>query len=267
MKIALQAVMLAVVVWMLGVPARADDRLTPETRASIHVIGVLVELGDQAEIKTIGITAFGNASSELPIGDWGFNDLARAEIQKVLAGAFVVKPAPVDAATMATIRDDIRNDKRVPRPSLLSALPASDIDAYLVLLPVGGSLPYPSNQSIRGLGVYREAGPSRYNAPFAGNNVIYVSYICAVISARTGKILGFSPALTANTDRPPQLFQMQPEQPRFPHLYVPGVDLPRPASSLPEDRKAEIKNDMSSLLTESIDYTLGKIGLVGAAPR
>jgi hypothetical protein len=253
----------ALVATTFAFSAQALAKIKPEDRASVHVIGLIVELGDQAEIKTIGVTAFGNTSSQLPIGDWGLNGLAQAELQKVLGGQYVVKPAPVDAATMATIRDSVKNHKKVPLPRLLQSLPASDIDTYLVLLPTSEGLPSPSNQSIDGLGVYHQA---RFGDAGGSNGVVYVSYVCAVISAKTTKVIGFAAGLTANSDKPFQLFGPTPDDPRFPYVYISGGDWQPQAGALSERQKAFIKSEMTSLLTESIDYTLGKLGLVDAPP-
>jgi len=266
MKLAVAMAALVVAMSACSAPAWAAA-IKPEDRASTHIIGVIVELGEQAEIKTVGVTAFGNTSSELPIGDWGLNDLAQAEVRKVLAGQYVVKPAPVDAATMATIRDSVENHKKMPLPRLLQGLPASDIDTYLVLIPMTGSLPSPSNQSVDGLGVYHQGRLPHLGDSTSTNGVVYASFVCFVISAKTTKLIGFAPALTANSDKPFQLLQPTPDDPRFPYAYISGAGWQPQAGDLSEGQKAFIKSELSSLLTESIDYTLGKLGLVDGFRR
>jgi len=267
MRLGVKVAMLVAVLSAFGTQVWADQKLKPEDRANIHVVGVLVELGDQAEIKHVAMTVFGNKTSQLPIADWGLNDLAMAEIQKALAEKYIVKPVPFDAVTMATIRDQIREGKHINVPRLLRALPASDIDAYLVLLPEDWSLPYPSNQLVYGLGVYHQSRLSLPGLSQTTESVIHVNYLCMIESAKTMKSIGFEIGATADDDKPLLMQLLGSNEPVFPHSYLEGViGWPIQADALSDEQKTIIKNELSALIIKSVDYTLGKVGLIDPLP-
>ncbi len=53
-------------------------------------LGVIPALGDQFVVQKVGLTMFGNDRTEVPIGDWGLNELVVARVRAAAGrGIFV----------------------------------------------------------------------------------------------------------------------------------------------------------------------------------
>jgi hypothetical protein len=54
-------------------------------------IGVISALGDQFVVQKVGLTMFGNDRKEVPIGDWGLNELVVARVRAAAGGGTPVR--------------------------------------------------------------------------------------------------------------------------------------------------------------------------------
>lgn len=243
-----------------GGVAHANKKIDPAVLASIHSIGVLSALGDRIEFKSIGVTIFGNSLNYLPANDWGLDAVATAEAEKLLSGRFTVGAAPFGRDAVAHIGEGFTT-YGAALGRVIRAQPPSKMDAYLILVPQNASLPYPSNQEIVGVGVYRQA--SLFGGGDPGATIAHIIYIAYLLDAKTGKVIGQMYGTSSATDDPG--FGAYGT---YPHDLT-TMAWPAKFEDATDEDKLALKEQLISLLRDSIDYTLLKMGVVespGASP-
>jgi hypothetical protein len=123
-------------------------------------IGVISTVGDAFNVKTVGMTVFGNEENKFPIPSWKVNDRVTASVANLLKKNFKVKRIPAQEAAFASLDAPGRlfrsyDDDLLEIVRKLSA--AHPADYYLVVTPSGSPFGS-SNQVLRGLGVTRTDG-------------------------------------------------------------------------------------------------------------
>ncbi len=245
---------------VLGSVDRAAAKDPPPSLSNIHVIGVTSSLGTQAEIKTIGITAFGNKLTYLPIVDWGLDDLAVREIEGALGARFTVKSTPIDPSLLARVHSSLFKSQAKSLEEAMHAAPPNDVDAYLVLLPDEQFLPYPSNQSIFGAGAYRQNWGQGHHT---GEGIVYLAYSLYLIDAKTGRTMmgqTAGPIFEEKRSFSDELLVM-PHSLLCPHFYTNDADWPETAEQLSDGQKQTLRYDLASLIIGSLPQILGKMKL------
>jgi hypothetical protein len=244
---------------------------------SIHILGVFSQFGDQAEIKKVGVTVFGNKLTYLPIADWNINELVITEVDHALAGRYIIQVAPLG---MSIYKADKKPDLRgffKPRESPFLALPG--LDAYLVFQPATEAFPYPSNQSVSGLGMLHD---HRANSDIPGteptsafgfdlrthkSGVVYAIYDIYLVDAKSGDIIALQEAMipTQYKQTLGQVFLYgQPYEPvRYPHphQFVHDDIWSDTADALTDTQKKMFRDILTDLIKQSVSYSLGAMGL------
>lgn len=257
------APLIALIALIATVSARtaAARAARPADLAAIHTMGVVSNLGDEAEIKVIGVTVFGNRLSRLSIADWGLNDLATARVVKHLSGRFAVKPVVAGDAGLANVHDSAFKSEGAALGEAIRALPPSDIDAYLVIQPESETLAYPSNQAVSGVGLY---GPIRRGGVFDTSPhpmMVHVIFAAYVLEAKSGRLIARAFGETASSDRPPGFSLAMDSYHPYPHAEIAEGGWSAKDGSPGEADLAALRDACVGLLEDSLDYTLDKIGL------
>jgi hypothetical protein len=254
----------------LGMAAPAWARAPRPDLANVHSIGVISAVGDRAEITYIGALVFMNRLTYLPISDWRLDDLAAAEAGKALSDRFAVKPISADPAIFANVHESLFKSEAKSLEGAMHLLPPSDVDAYLVILPTTEPLPYPSNQSISGAGVYR-TWPGVGGADFqlhVGEAIVHLTYVVYLVDAKTGHViaghLGVAPgkekrSLTAKLLLVGTLFS--------PHRYTHDASWPTTATALTTAQTATLRDALIDLIKSSVGYTVGQMSLGGGSTK
>lgn len=107
--------------------AAGADRL-----AQVHRIGVVAALGNRIQIVEFGLTALDGKNGYLPVEAWRLDDLATRDASAVLGGRFQISPVDYNAAAFLPADTDTHRADPPLKP-LVQALPASGVDAYLVI--------------------------------------------------------------------------------------------------------------------------------------
>lgn len=192
---------------------------------------------------------------------------------------------------MTSIKYNFHNFLFGPGESPFAAIPDSGLDAYLVFLPSSLAFPYPSNQSVQGLGMTHAphmgsdapgTRPGQFDGTiFASNNrtaaVVYAIYNIFLVDAKTGRVMamheGQIPKRYHQTFAQ-MLWYGAPASPvRYPHPheYVPDGLWSNTADTLTDAQKQILRDKLTSLFKASIPYSLTEMGLAetsasGASP-
>jgi len=255
---------------VLSVTAPAFGQTPLPGLATIHSIGVISALGDRAEIDYVGAMVFGNRLTYLPISDWRLDELAGVEAAKVLADRFSVKQISADPPMFANVHASMFKSEAKSLGEAMRPLTPSDVDAYLVILPTTEPLPYPSNQSISGIGVYRQ-WPGIGGADFSlhtGEAIVHLTYVVYLMDAKTGRTIGGRPGATPATEKQSLTAKLLLVRPlSSPHAYTRDDSWPTTATALTEAQTATLHDDLVDLVKTSVGYTVGQMGLAAGATR
>ena len=166
--------------------------------AQVRRIGLIVALGDRAEIAREGMTIFDGKLGYLPTDSWNLDELATRKAADLLAPRFEVVTTSFDRSSfLASGPDGPRSDNPKLTP-LIQALPAS-VDAYLVIRRSPWVIAYyPRVEVYGGLG----ALGSTLAGLLGKHGMAYVNLEVAMVQAGTGKTLKFqrSVLVTENED-------------------------------------------------------------------
>jgi hypothetical protein len=260
--------------------AKAESISLPELNA-IHVIGIFSKLGDEAEIKKVGFTVFGNRHTKLNIADWQINKLVTTEAANALSGQFQVKIPAFDTPVRKDDKESIFHNLIGPGESPFLAMPQSGLDAYLVFVPSSEDFPYPSNQSVEGLGMVHDPRsssdqPGTHPAEFDGTifaqrhptaAVVYAIYNIFLVDAKSGRVIALQQA-EIPTRYHQTLGQMlwygvpySPIRYPHPHEYVASGIWADTAEDLTEPQQQAMKTKLTSLIKSSVGYSLSLMGL------
>ncbi len=245
-------------------PVQASE---PELSISkIHTIGVSSNLGDQAEVEYVGAMVFGNHLTYLSVADWKLNELAASEVKKELGDHFSVLLTPIDEGNFGQMRKGFFGSQEKSLEAVVQKSPPANVDAYLILLPATESLPYPSNQAISGLGVYRQwpgiQGPDPDH--HFGEAIIHLTYSIFLVNAKTGRTISASvgkPSIVEKQSLMDNLLLL-PRPLRSPHAYTGDATWPKTADVLTDQQKQTMRDDLVRLIKDSIPHTLAEMGLV-----
>jgi hypothetical protein len=278
MPVVLRLACLLVAVTALGGKARAET--PPLDYAAIHVIGVVSQLDDEANIQKTGSTIFGDRLTKLPIADWRMNELVAGEVVKALADRFTIKVLSPGAPVLK--HGDESPLQRLFRGEAdpFVAMPESGVDAYLAFLPGFQALPYPAAEQVEGLGMVHDprassdapgAQPGQFDGTAFGGHpgsaVVFAVYDIYLVDAKTGHVLAVQ-----RSETPVRYHQtlaqvllngatFEPVPFPRPHEYVPTGLWSNNGESLTDVQKAELREKLSALLKQSVSYSIAEMGL------
>ena len=148
--------------------------------AQVHRVGIISALGDRVEIAVPGFTAVDGKDGYLPIDTWRLDDLATRDATALLGGRSQTSPVVYAPASSLPADADTRR-LEPPLGPLIQALPASNVDAYLVVRRANWS--GASTWALDGLGVHKS------KILFGVHPMVYVMLEVALVQAGTGKTL------------------------------------------------------------------------------
>jgi hypothetical protein len=149
-------------------------------------LGIVSAIGDKLYLRKVGITVFGNESSEMAVDSWRLDDVMTGKIRAALAGRFDVRPVTYQRAPFSALAEREELFPRERRPELVRAgVSPAGLDAYLVITK--STLKYSqTNQILFGLGIVE-----RSSLLEPGYHV-YANYALGLVDGHTWEV-------TANT--------------------------------------------------------------------
>jgi hypothetical protein len=153
--------------------------------ANIHSVAVISAIGDELELRQVGLMVFSNAATPVSIRDWNLDDAIEKTVGAALSSRFTVVLVPHDRASFASIRPGMFNSFEHQAGRLIAAMPAGAVDAYVVVFrmtlqdPIMGT-----NQNLDGIGFYHHGLGFGHAI-----NAIYAFYAVGVFDAKTGEML------------------------------------------------------------------------------
>jgi hypothetical protein len=131
-------------------PANAQDRKKGGT------VCVTSSVGQQFELKKVGIMVFGNENKAISIADWKIDDKVHAKVKGLLGSKFAIKRIEFSQETLKEAFDEtlgIFRDLAEQRRKVLGDKVASANCTYLLTILPGASQFGSGNQYVQGLGV------------------------------------------------------------------------------------------------------------------
>ncbi len=246
---ALRTLVLTAVLALGGTAAQATD----VDLSAIHSIGVIPAIGQGVALKNVGFMAFSNSLDVIDASGWGIDDQVYSQIAAALAGRYTVRRIAADATAFSTPETGWFATSEVPVEDLVSRLTDRDgIDAYLVCYPFAiEDRINPTNQYLRGLGVYRHSGLVEHVA-------FYAFYRCALIDAKTNKWIVGGAGLFGEQS----LF----DSPWAIVTADPSVWAAK-ASDLTDLHRETIRKNMLDIVGKSLPWALSEMGLAPKPPN
>lgn len=120
-------------------------------------LGIVSAIGDKLYLRKVGITVFGNESSEMAVDSWRLDDVMTGKIRAALAGRFDVRPVTYQRTPFATLGERDEIFAREHRPELVRAgVSPQGLDAYLVITKSSSKYGQ-TNQHAVGLGIVEKS--------------------------------------------------------------------------------------------------------------
>lgn len=229
--------------FMQAAGSTANGATANSEYTNVHTVEVISILGEDITMRTHGPTVFGNAEYMLHT-DWNVDGLVTQAIRSALGSQFEVKTNPEHISAflgMAALdRAEIRRK--------LATLTGDDRpDAYIIVTPSTFATPA---ESFTGLIVERAAG-------LLGHDDISMGayYQIGIFDARTGGEIDYG------TSQWPTRRTLTGHEP--PTASACSNDIwADTAEKLTDAQRARIRQEMFSLITRSISYTLMSAGLL-----
>jgi len=154
--------------------SKATAKPTGQTDSSACDLGVIPAAGSPIEVKKVGITIFGNETSELPSDAWGIDDLIFARVRAAAGAGIAVRRIAYAKDAFETYNRPEKNATRDARENFTAIIrqiaAKSRCTRYIVIARYSGSLPG-TNQALTGVGVYTH-GPFGKAAVFAFTRIV-----------------------------------------------------------------------------------------------
>ena len=221
------------------VPMTPDQDPFPNIRS----VGIVSVIADHFHLQRIAGFILSNRSAALPIADWAIDAHIEDTARKLLADRFVIKDVTVDREALMRMRlvDDF--GKFATKFDALKA--TTEVDAYVVFLKFAAET---------GLGNYFGMGVGLLNhddfGSFPKENALFAYYAIIVVDARTLEpIKAFRGATGAGQARP------NPTRELDWSLWPDRLDSPS------SDQQEAFKQGLKTLLSESVEETLLRMGL------
>jgi hypothetical protein len=220
-----------------------------EKLANIHSVAVISAIGDELELRQVGLTVFSNAETPVSTRDWNLDDAIEKTVGASLASRFTIVQVPHDRGAFAAIKPGLFNSFEHQAGKLITAMPAGAADAYVVIFPMTLQDPIMgTNQNLTGMGLY-------HRDLMFGNaiNALYAFYEVGIFDAKTGDMLSSGGAeSTVKT-----LFGYA-----APSLACDASLWPDPPESLTAAQRDQIKGLVFSLIGTSLDHGLANADLI-----
>jgi hypothetical protein len=139
---------------------KATSTSRPAPQAGGPCIGVIPVIGERFVVKKIGITVFGNEEKNVPVDNWGLDDLVVERVRAAVGPGMAVRRIPYAKGAFDSYDPGLgmfRTREGKPAAVVQQIAGAAGCERYVVV--VKGGRPYVGNQGIYGVGVVNSGGP------------------------------------------------------------------------------------------------------------
>ena len=206
-------------------------------------VGVIPYIGDKFVVQTVGITVFGNEREEIPVTDWGLDDLVVARVRAAAGPGVRVRRIAYDKEAFAELERSgsfFRDMKSELSNALRQIASGSSCERY-VLVNRYTSRFSNLNQSVRGVGIVNW-GPRTL--------LFALSYI-QIYDGQTFEVIKQAAAAIDDEPLVSRLLLMNPI--RGPNKEVDSRSFPTLAEAA---ANTTVRDDLRTLLKTSLDNTL-----------
>jgi hypothetical protein len=136
--------------FVVSQPAEAQERKNGGT------VCLMSSVGQEFELKKVGIMVFGNEHKTIPIADWKIDEQVYLKVKSLLGENYAIKRMEISAEALREAFDEtlgIFRDLPVHRRKILGDQLDSANCGYLLTITPGSSQFNSTNQFVRGLGV------------------------------------------------------------------------------------------------------------------
>jgi hypothetical protein len=139
---------------------KATTASRPAPEVGGPCIGVIPVLGDRFVVKKIGITVFGNEEKEIPVDNWGLDDLVVERVRAAVGPGMVVRRIPYAKGAFDSHDPGLglfRTNEGKPVAVVQQVAGAAGCERYVVV--VKSSRQFVGNQGVYGIGVVSRGRP------------------------------------------------------------------------------------------------------------
>jgi hypothetical protein len=234
--------------------AACNQPVAPEKLARIKTVGVLSLAGDDIGLTNVGIVVFANEYHSANMESWGLRQYLADTIRAELGKHYQVQTLTYDKADFAPGTVSwIASEESVfaaPKPKatevIRTRVTPAGLDAYIVVLPsarpVGST-----NQSAAGFGLVRTG------APFIPRVAAHAYYSILVIDGHDYTLIGAGRSIISETGIPGE---------DYPLLMVGTGQWADSVETMSEQQKAKLRQELQSLIAESVPLTLHSLKLM-----
>jgi hypothetical protein len=177
-----------------GLPTAFGPPVAVDVSNGRRSIGVISTIGTKFAVKKVGITVFGNAYNDVPIGTWGIDDAVSARLESLLGADADVKRISYqkDAFAIYEAPGGLFRDHNAELLEALKKITANQkCDLYLVVVPSDSSFGS-TNQTVNGIGIVQGSGVFT-------NQWIHALFQMRLYNGRTLELLGWKRARLGDT--------------------------------------------------------------------
>lgn len=205
-------------------------------------------LGHEFRMQKIGVMVFGNELQTTPVGAWGVDDYANAQVQSVLAGKYAVRRLPPSPALTAGLENSnsggvVLWGGTAPLVNALRAAAAGGRCDLYIAVARGAAQFGGTNQTVAGLGIVERGtllGPMTYVHAVFG-----IAVLDANLTLLRNERAAMAPLLLSGMT-PPGLYAM----------YAKADASAFPATPQAASQSAFLKNTTRDLVGKGIAKTL-----------
>jgi hypothetical protein len=227
-----------------GLPTAFEPPVAVDVGNGRRSIGVISTIGLKFAAQKVGVTVFGNAYNDVPIGSWGIDDAVSGKLEGLLRADADVKRIRYqeDAFAAYAAPGGLFRDHNAELVEALRKITANQkCDLYLVVVPSSSSFGS-SNQVVNGLGIVQGG------SVFASRTWIHALFQMRLYDGRTLQLLGWKPARLADATFMPAIHG--PHRQVDPSLWTEAGRL---------ESNLQLKTAMRELLEQALTATLPEV--------
>ena len=178
-----------------GLPTAFEPPVAVDVGNGRRSVGVISTIGVKFAVQKVGLTVFGNAHNDVPIGAWQIDDAVNAKLESLLRADTDVKRIRYreDAFAAYEAPGGLFPDHNAEFLEALRKVTANQkCDFYLVVVPSGSSFGS-TNQTVSGIGIV-QAG-----SVFGNQMWIHALFQMRLYDGRTLQLLGWKRARLTDT--------------------------------------------------------------------
>lgn len=213
--------------------SQAGAKPAPPADSGPCQVGVISAIGDQFVVQKIGFTVFSNERTEVPVGNWGLNDLVVARVRAAAGPGVAVRRI---AHTSAAIE---------PSSFVRKAAARSHCQRY-VLVHSSTSQFSNLNQSVRGVGIVN------WGNPIKDHTYLFALTYIQIYDGQGFDVITQGAASTDDESMVSRALMLKPI--RGPNRELDNTSFP--SAPVEAATSSALRDGVRALLTASLDKTL-----------